>query len=171
MRVWRTVAGGTLSAVVSFVIAVVSWRWLCGGDDLLPLLGGVPMPGVQGLWTVAAALGVQLGVGAVSAVPYALVFEWVARRATWTVGAGLGLAHAAVAGLVAAFVPLLYGEVSPATVPGAFLSFRGWPVTAAFVAEHLVYGALVGVFYGPVRPSVPGTAAARWSEIYPHRGR
>jgi hypothetical protein len=96
---------------------------------------------------ILGAVG-QLVLGAVSAVVYAAIFEWVTRRAGAVVGFAVGLAHVVVAGIATGFLPaerLLDASIQP---PAAFLEYRGLAALIAFVVAHLVFGTLVGAIYG-----------------------
>jgi hypothetical protein len=91
------------------------------------------------------------------AVVYALAFEsW--GRATWWLGAGIGLVHAlavliAVMPVLPGFHPRMASErrgpdPTRALEPPGFLALhygRGTP--AATIIAHLVYGAILGGFY------------------------
>jgi hypothetical protein len=96
------------------------------------------------------------------AVPYALAFEsWA--RATWWLGAGIGLLHGLfvlVAGMsvIPAMHPRMVSEYfGPAAnrqlQPPGFLALnygRRTPIVA--LASHLVYGAILGAFYQLASP-------------------
>ena len=168
MQVWRSVSGGMLGAVAALAIIVAS-RWLSPDDsDVLPLLGGIPLYGAHGSSLLVSGV-LQLIIGAVSSLLYALVFEYIMSWADWKLGGTLGLMHAAVGGLVVAYLPLLHTDPSPRTVPGAFLSFLGWGMVLAFLAAHVVYGAIVGAWYGSLRRIVSQRSEVRWRELYPGR--
>lgn len=103
--------------------------------------------------------GVHLMNGWLFALLYALAFEsW--RRATWWVGAGIGLVHG-VAVLVAV-MPLLPGmhprmasehqgpEPTRALEPPGFLALNyGRQTPLISLLAHVVYGAILGGFYQP----------------------
>lgn len=81
---------------------------------------------------------------------YAWGFERVTRRAGWLVGAGFGVLHAIIGGVMMGMVPAIHPlipEMMPA--PGAFLS--NIPMgPLAFLMLHIIYGAVVGAIYKPV---------------------
>lgn len=95
------------------------------------------------------------------AILYAAAFEsW--GRATWWLGAGIGLVHALALLLIA--MPMMPGlhrrmasehqgpEPTRMLEPPGFLALnygRGTPLVT--LLAHLVYGLLLGAFYGPVR--------------------
>jgi uncharacterized membrane protein YagU involved in acid resistance len=94
------------------------------------------------------------------ALLYALAFEsW--GRATWWLGAGIGLVHALA--VLVAVMPLLPGlhprmaseyrgpEPTRALEPPGFLALNyghGTPLSA--LMAHLLYGAILGGFYRPI---------------------
>jgi hypothetical protein len=49
-------------------------------------------------------------------------------------------------------------------VPGAFLAFDGWVAATCFVLAHLVFGALVGLWYGDTRHATAAPAVV-WTEL------
>ncbi len=95
--------------------------------------------------------------GWVFAVLYALAFEsW--GRATWWLGAGIGLVHALA--VLVAVMPVLPGfhprmasehrgpEPTRALEPPGFLALNyGYQTPAVTVLAHLLYGAILGGFY------------------------
>lgn len=95
--------------------------------------------------------------GWVFAVLYALAFE-SGGRATWWLGAGIGLVHALA--VLVAVMPLLPGfhprmasehrgpEPTRALEPPGFLVLNyGYQTPAVTVLAHLLYGAILGGFY------------------------
>jgi len=95
--------------------------------------------------------------GWVFALLYALAFEsW--GRATWWLGAGIGLVH--VAFVLVAAMPLMPGmhprmaseEHGPEPTrqlqpPGVLALNYGYRTPAAALVAHLAYGAVLGAFY------------------------
>ena len=100
---------------------------------------------------------VHLANGWVFAIVYALAFErW--GRATWWLGAGIGLVHALA--VLIAVMPVLPGfhprmaserrgpEPTRALEPPGFLALHyGHRTPAVTIVAHLVYGAILGGFY------------------------
>jgi hypothetical protein len=96
------------------------------------------------------------------AVLYAAMFESLGR-ATWWLGAGIGLAHAVF--VLAVGMPLLPG-LHPRMVseyygptpnrrlqpPGFFALNYGKRTPIATIVAHLVYGAVIGAFYALAGP-------------------
>lgn len=163
MRIWRSVAGGTVGAATALVLTLAT-RWIGPASDVVPLLGGIPLE-LSEAPSLGRLLLAELLLGIVSAFGYAAVFELVLHRAGFVTGMVLGSLHAVAAGFVAAYLPLLAPDPAPRTVPGAFFSFHGWRAIAAFFALHVAFGAAVGVLYrvSPRRTPPP----VRWRELHP----
>jgi hypothetical protein len=102
-----------------------------------------------------AGFFIHLAIGQGFALGYAAAFALL-DRATWWIGALLGLLHAAVA--LAALVPLLPGahprmaspRAGPASTaalepPGLFALNYGLQTPLVAVAAHVVYGVLLGL--------------------------
>lgn len=97
-------------------------------------------------WTIGFVI--HLSIGAIAGLMYAVIFEMAVQRAGLLVGAGLGLCHGLLAGLMMSGIPAM----NPLTemdrsVPGAFLqnvSFGPF----IFVLLHILFGVTVGVVYG-----------------------
>lgn len=167
MKVSRAIVSGVIGGVL--VIAILFAAGLASRQDadLCALLGN-SLTGATGAlpWTIG--LAAQLAVAIAAALLYAIIFEWVTRRAGVVVGLAIALAHTIIAGLAVGFLPaahLLSRGVSP---PGAFLEYRGFIVAGAFVAAHLLFGVIVGGAYGAPRHSIPRTAAV-WHDVTPTR--
>ena len=96
------------------------------------------------------------------ALLYALAFEsW--QRATWWLGAGIGLAHVLFVLTVAmpvipAMHPRMVSEYFGPTPnrhlqpPGFFALNYGHRTPVVAIASHLVYGAILGAFYQLAEP-------------------
>jgi len=109
-----------------------------------------------GAWVVGFAM--HLVISGLIALLYGWGFERLTRRADWQVGLGFGVVHAVIGGLVMGMVPAMHPlipEQMPA--PGAFMWNLGPMGVVAEMVLHLIYGAIVGAMYGPVR--TPGARA------------
>jgi hypothetical protein len=97
-------------------------------------------------WVVG--FGIHVMIGAVAGLVYAAVFEMAVQRSGPVVGAGLGLCHGLLAGLMMSGIPAmnpLAEEIRSA--PGPFLqNLQFGPFV--FVLLHVVFGAVVGMVYG-----------------------
>lgn len=162
MKLLRAVVSGLVGAVIVYAIVAIAGR-AAGREADLCLLLGASITGQAGAWTwVVGAIG-QLVTGAVAAVIYAAIFEWVTQRAGAVIGLIIGLAHVVFAGIATGFLPaqrLLDATLRP---PGAFLDYRGLVVLVAFVIAHVLFGVLVGTLYGPVRHVIRGRVL--WSDV------
>lgn len=104
-------------------------------------------------WTIG--FFANLIVGAVFGLLYAYMFEYVFKRSSARIGVQLGFAHAALAALF--FFPF-FGSVGEfmgmnETYQGFGLmgAGRGVATFLILLLGHLVFGATIGLFYGPVR--------------------
>lgn len=164
MKLVRGMMAGAVGGALAFAIALASRYFLHPDGYVLPLLGGVPFYDMR-TPALLTACGLDLLSGAVSAVVYAAVFEFVMHRAGWLRGSILGAAHAAIAGFIIAFAPLRQPAPDPSIVPGAFMAGWGWLAALAFVAAYVLYGATVGVGYGPVLHSTSRVPGVRWRTV------
>jgi hypothetical protein len=112
-------------------------------------------------WALGALL--QLVLGAVTGIAYAIVFEFVFRHAGWLAGLAVALPHVLVAGIAVAWFRVGAGP-DDAALAGAFMAFAGAAAAAWFVGAHCVYGAVVGACYGPTRHAASAPAVA-WREL------
>ena len=119
------------------------------------LLGTMVTPGRDRARLAGIAL--HVGIGWVFSLGYVAIFEQLGR-ATWWIGALVGLAHSVfvVAVLLPALPgvhPRMAGEQQGPTVsrylePPGFLGLHyGVRTPLAIVVAHLAYGAMLGAFY------------------------
>jgi len=137
-----------LAGAVAMSLAMAAFRFLGVNVSLEDLLGStiVRQPGVS-RWLVGLAL--HLLVGGVTAIVYAVGFEYAVQRSGPMVGAGFGLANGLMAGLFMSAIPAM-NPLIPDSIraPGAFLeNIRLGPFLFLFL--HVVYGVVVGTLYGP----------------------
>ena len=118
--------------------------------DMEMLLGSM-VTSTLGLGTWILGFALHLAIGAVCGWIYAFCFERLTRRAGAGVGMGYGAVHALLAGAVVAALPYVHPLI-PVTLPapGAFLANLGDTAVISFIALHIVFGAIVGVFYKPI---------------------
>lgn len=175
MKFRRALIAGVLGALVAISLSVLA-IWLLRFDanarltlrraavSALPWAAWIPL-------AIAAVVG-----GAVLAIAYAFIFEFVTRHAGALIGAALGLAEAAAVwlgvGLALQYVP----GVAELFAQEASLLFGDVRAMAAFALAHVAYGAIVGRIYGsPVHQAdvltrvtwreVAGTAAAEGEAV------
>ena len=105
--------------------------------------------------------------GAGTGVAYAVLFEYVTRRAGWPVGALIGALHGALLAAVAGLLPRL-AERSGHMIDAGPLGVRyGALAIPALVAAGVAFGAIVGGCYGAPRHAPETDTRVRWRELYP----
>jgi hypothetical protein len=163
MKTGRAITAGIVGGIV-VVIALIAVGWITGASSDLCRLGGVILTGrLDVVGWLAGALA-QLVIAIIAAIVYAVIFEFVTRRADPLIGLAVAVPHVIVAGLAMGFLPaapLIDAGIGP---PGAFMEYRGPWVIVTFVLAHLAFGAIVGKLYGSARHS-PVAASYRWTEI------
>ena len=118
--------------------------------DLELMLGSVVVDhGGLSAWMTGFVF--HLLMGGLFGLAYGAMFERVFERAGIGLGVMLGAAHAVVAGVLLAVVPLLVDIPAAMAMPGPFAIAYGPAGVALLVAVHLGYGAIVGHFYAPAR--------------------
>ncbi|MGQ0642568.1 MAG: hypothetical protein ACT4P6_17630 [Gemmatimonadaceae bacterium] len=158
MKLNKAIVAGIVGGIAMTLLA-----WLAraagmqlDGEMMLGTMLGNP-PGA-GTWLVG--LGMHLMLSALIAILYAAGFEYVTHRAGAGPGFGFSLIHIVLAGLFMAMIPAVHPMVpEQMPAPGAFLVNMGAGHMALFIAEHLMYGGIVGALYGAVlhprtRPAV-----------------
>jgi hypothetical protein len=162
MKVLRALFGGVLGAAAMTLVMA-----LCrlGGVPVgLELLLGTLATGSLGFMSWVVGVSLHLALGALLALVYAWVFERGTQLAGAWVGASVATLHATLAGVVLAAVPSLHPLVPEALPgPGAFFIGLGASGLLLFVLLHLLYGAIVGSFYGPVKSGRVAFAPRRLS--------
>ena len=109
--------------------------WITGANSDLCSLGGVILTGRLDAIGWLAGAAAQLVVAIVAAIVYAVIFEFVTRRAGPLIGLAIAVPHVIVAGLAMGFIPafpLIDAGIGP---PGAFMEYRGRWVIATFVLD------------------------------------
>ena len=92
--------------------------------------------------------------GGVFGFLYAYGFEYIFKRASGRIGTELGLGHAIIAMVaIFPFFNILHLEMGTGLYPhfGFFGSGLGAPTPVLLLMGHLLFGAAMGTFYGPVR--------------------
>ena len=146
MKTVRAAFAGLLGAL-AMSLAMFLLR-LYGVNVNLEALLGTLMEPVGGLspWTMGFLI--HLAVGIVAGIGYGALFEVAVQKAGPVVGAGLGLSHGLLSGLImsgiSAMNPLALGSQA---APGPFLqNLTLGPFV--FLLLHVLYGAIVGTTYG-----------------------
>jgi hypothetical protein len=163
MKAFRTLIIGVLGAVLAVGIERIA-GWVASRDADLCLLVGAVLTGRVSTGSMIIGCAAQLAVAVVSAYVYALIFEYVTRRAGAVIGFVVGLGHVVVAGFIVGFMPaarLMEAGVMP---PGAFMEYRGSIVLVGFLLAHLAFGTFVGATYGATEHGA-SPAEPRWREL------
>ncbi len=117
--------------------------------NLEMMLGTMVLEPGSTAWIIG--LMMHLMISGLIAIIYAWGFERVTHRAGWLVGAGFGLIHAIIAGMVMGTMPAMHPRMpEPMMPPGAYLSSMGAMGVMMEFVLHLIYGAIVGAMYAPV---------------------
>lgn len=121
-------------------------------------------------WTVGFIA--NLFVGGLFGMFYAYFFEYVFKRSSVPRGLIVGLVHSVVAALaVFPFFQILSEQIGAVAYPrfGFFGFGQGLALPALLLVGHLIYGATMGLLYGPVRlkrvrlrDHEPGERARPW---------
>jgi hypothetical protein len=164
MKVGKAVVAGVTGGVA---MTVLGWIVRQLGTDMNAemMLGTMLAKPEGGAWIIGFAMHLMFAI--LFALVYAWGFERLTHRAGLVVGLGFAVVHIIFAGVMMALIPAVHPmipEMMPA--PGAFMAGMGGTGVALFVAEHLMYGAIVGAMYGAVKnPAVPsrGTQSALMS--------
>jgi len=123
---------------------------LAGIPVSLELLLGSLVTSHSGTELWIAGFVLHLAIGALAGIGYAVVFEWAVQQAGPIVGAGLGICHALMAGLLMSGIPAMnpLEVANRLAAPGAFLqNVHFGPFL--FIVLHVLFGACVGTLYGP----------------------
>ncbi len=139
----RAFGAGVLAAAVESVLMAVSRS--VGFPVKLELLVGSFLTGTADARAWIVGFLVHFAIGGAIALVYAAGFGRGMHRAGLRLGLAFGAVHALVAGVALLAVPRFHPLVPDVLVaPGPFLANLGAMGVAAFVALHLVYGAIVG---------------------------
>lgn len=152
----RAFLSGSLSAaiLVAFldIFSVLGDMLGFSGISLEVYLGSLVRGHAYGVHVWTLGLISNLIVGGIFGLVYGYFFEYVFRRSDARVGTALGLAHAILAAV--AFFPffgMLHEQIGTGVRFGFFGSELGPLVPILLLFGHLIFGASMGLFYGPVR--------------------
>lgn len=153
------VAGVVGGAVMSVLLAI--GRAIGLNVNLELLLGTVTgMRPSAAAWTIGLVM--HLVISGLIGMLYGLGFEYVARRAGALPGVVFSLLHIVIGGIVMGAIPAIHPLVpEPMMAPGAFMSNLGDAGVIVFVVLHAIFGAVVGIIYGPVMHPVQRTTLGR----------
>ncbi len=152
------VAGGAVMTGVTWMA-----RTILGMPMNLEMMEGTMLVQPPGGVAWAVGLAMHLVISGLIGLVYAWGFERVTHRAGWLVGAGFGVVHAVIAGIMMGMVPAIHPLIpGQMPAPGAFLSSVPMGPVALFML-HVIYGAVVGAIYRPAEHAhdVPGIVGPR----------
>jgi hypothetical protein len=145
MKVFRALLAGIAGALAMSGTMFLIRQF--GINVSLEMLLGSLLEDQTGLSIWMSGFILHLAIGVVIALLYAFVFEVLE---TWgpLLGGGLGLAHGLMAGLFMSAISAMNPVVPNVHAPGAFLAHVQYgPII--FLVLHLLFGATVGLVYGP----------------------
>lgn len=143
------VAGVVGGLAMSVAMAIA--RDLYGIPIRLEMILGTLTGLSPGRGTFAVGLVMHLTLSGVVAILYGLGLERAAHRSGVLPGLVLAIPHAIAGGLLVGAIPAVHPLVPEEIVaPGPFFSYLGQGAVLFFVLAHALYGAIVGLGYGPV---------------------
>lgn len=145
MKIIRGLFAGIAGAIaMSAVMFLIREQGI--NVNLEALLGSLFVPSSNiSPWMFGFIL--HLCIGAVMALLYSVAFE-VVHISGPLMGGGLGIAHGLMAGLFMSGIPAMNPVIADFSSPGPFLSnLKFGPIL--FLLVHFIYGAVVGLVYGP----------------------
>jgi hypothetical protein len=145
------VAGAAVMTLLGFVVRAMGMFVdfeLMLGTLFLPL---VYLPLGNAVWTFG--LIIHLVTGGIFGLLYGLGFERLSHRSGVGMGLVFGAAHLIFGGLALAAMPAIHPLIQQRLMypPGILLSGWGGGAFVLWVVEHLIFGAIVGGTYGPVK--------------------
>jgi hypothetical protein len=148
------VIGGVAFSVLAAVLRAAGIR-----VDLELWLGSVVLAPQAAAWLVGFFWHITLS--GFIAILYGRAFLALGR-ATPLLGMRVSLVHIVLSGLWLGVMPGLHPRIPEEMVaPGLFLSAYGVAGVSAFVAVHLVFGAVVGALAEPMAARIPVTRGSR----------
>lgn len=160
MKYGRAFVAGVVGGVLVSAVTAVA-RVLGIGVDFELILGTI-LGHPPSLATWLAGLVAHLLIAGSLGLAYGWGFENLSGRADWRVGLGFGAVHAVAAGILIWVLPAVHPLVAERIpAPGPFLSRLGALGVLVEIGVHLMYGAVVGVLYGPTRRYSTASAGLR----------
>jgi hypothetical protein len=165
IKIRRVLIGSVCGAVVVLgLIGITGYLTGSGSRADLCRIAGIIITGRDDTAGWVTGCIAQILIAVVAGLVYAVVFEWVTRRAGPLIGLGIGAAHVLLAGIAVGFLPVSALIARGIMPPGAFLEYEGAWMVAAFVVAHVLFGVTVGGMYGSTRRRL-NPAATRWTEV------
>jgi hypothetical protein len=157
------VIGGVAFSVLAAVLRAAGIR-----IDLELWLGSIVLAPQAAAWLIGFFWHITLS--GFIAILYGRAFLALGR-ATPLMGIRVSLAHIVVSGVWLGIMPSIHPRIGEEiAAPGFFLSAYGVAGVSAFVAVHLVFGAVVGALAEPMAARIPVTRGSRVFHTTPPRG-
>lgn len=138
------------------MIAVMAIARLADVDINMPIILGTLWGGRMDVLHWLAGFLIHVGLYGGIGVLYGAAFEFITHRANWLIGALFSVIHMIGAGLffyaLPYFHPLIPEEMPN---PGPFMASEGSGGVLVFIVVHLLYGIVLGHFYGRVVHRLP----------------
>ena len=145
MKIFRAVFAGILGALaMSLTMFLLRLNGI--NVNLEAILGSIfPPPAWLSPW--AQGILIHFTVGIVAGLVYAALFEMAVQKSGPVVGAGLGLCHGLLAGLMMSGIPAMNPLTLDMSAPRPFLQGLSYG-PFVFLLLHILFGAVVGTAYG-----------------------
>lgn len=151
-------AGMVGGAVMSLIMAIGR---AMGMQVNLEMMEGTMLGLQPGETTWIIGFVMHLVISGLLGLLYAVGFEYMAGHSGWKIGIAFSIIHIIVAGILMGMVPMVHPMVPERLpAPGFFMSKMGLGAMIAFVMLHVIFGAIVGALYTPVRGFVRKEAVA-----------
>lgn len=150
MQVAKALFAGALGALMITILTAIA-RVLGMQINIEMMLGSMLSGALDaGSWLLGFVMHVIIG--GVFGLIYAALFEYSLGRAGGGPGLAIGAVHAVIAGLLLGVIPTIHPMMPEwLSVPGFFFGSLGLLGVVTFVVLHLLFGALVGTLYRPVK--------------------
>ncbi len=156
MKSKKAFSAGITGAVVMTVLMFLGRAFGLTALNLEMALGSM-LTQTLGAATWILGFGMHLIAGGVFALVYAWGFENISHHSGAGTGTWYGVIHTLISGIVVlGLMPAVHPLIPEVlAAPGMFAINYGALTATAFIALHLIYGAVVGSMYGPLaRPEV-----------------
>jgi len=147
MRTGKAFAAGVTGGLVMSLLMGMG-RMIMGMQANIEMVEGTMLmdPGPATWWV---GFVMHLMISGLIGLVYGWGFERI-RRSGAGIGAGFGVVHAVIAGLLMLMMPLIHPRMpDPVPAPGFLMLNLGVMTMFAALLVHVIYGAVVGAIYGP----------------------
>ncbi len=154
MNWWRAILAGAFGATFMGLFVDIFAAVGATPFSLFVYLGSLVKGTPYGTHSWTAGFLSNFFVGGTFGIFYAYCFEFVFRRSSVRLGILLGFAHTVLAAVaIFPFFQVIHEQMQIDTYRGFgfFGSGMGADTVVVLLVGHLLYGAAMGAFYGPVR--------------------